>query len=67
MRPSAMKLEAMTRDEGFKIKEYHSNNGIFLSTKFKAHCDRHQTKYSYSGVGAKHMNSVAKRNIKTVA
>jgi hypothetical protein len=64
---SAMKLEAMARDEGFKIKEYHSDNGIFLSTKFKAHCDCHQTKYSYSGVGTKHMNGVAERNFKTVA
>ncbi len=64
---SAIKLKAMAQDEGFKIKEYHSDNGIFLLTEFKAHCDRHQTKYSYSGVGAKHMNGVAKRNIKTVA
>jgi hypothetical protein len=64
---SAMKLEALARDEGFKIKEYHSDNGIFSSAEFKAHCDRHQTKYSFSGVGAKHMNGVAERNIKTVA
>jgi hypothetical protein len=27
---SAMKLEALARDEGFKIKEYHSDNGIFF-------------------------------------
>ncbi len=64
---SAMKLEASARDEGFKIKKYHSDNGIFSSNEFKAHCDRQQTKYSFSGVGEKHMNGIAERNIKTVA
>ena len=63
---SAIKLEALARDEGFRIKEYHSDNGIFLSAEFKSHCDRNQTKYSLSGVGAKHMNGVVKRNIKTI-
>ena len=62
-----MKLEALARDAGFRIVKYHSDNGFFSSTDFKAHCDRHNTKYSFSGVGAKHMNGVAERNIKTVA
>jgi hypothetical protein len=44
---STMKLEAMARNEGFKIKEYHSDNGIFSSNEFKTHCDCQQTKYSY--------------------
>jgi hypothetical protein len=56
---SAMKLEAMARDEGFKIKEYHSDNGIFSSADFKTHCDHLQTKYTFSGVGAKHMSGIA--------
>jgi transposase InsO family protein len=64
---SAMKLEALARDKGFKIKAYHSDNGIFSSSDFKAHCHCHDMKYTFSGVGAKHMNGVAKRNIKTVA
>ncbi len=64
---STMKLEALARNEGFKIKEYHSDNGIFFSTDFRVHCDRLHTKYTFSGVGAKHMNGIAKRNIKTVA
>jgi hypothetical protein len=32
---SAVKLEAMARDEGFKIKEYHSYNGIFFFGRFQ--------------------------------
>jgi hypothetical protein len=64
---SAMKLEALAHDEGFKIKKYHSDNGIFSSNEFKAHCNHQQTNHSFSGVGAKHMNGIAERNIKTVA
>jgi hypothetical protein len=54
-------------EEGFKVKEYHSNNGIFSSTEFKEHYTRQHQKYSFSGVGAKHQNGIAKRNIKMVA
>ncbi len=61
-----MKLEAMACDEGFKVKEYHSDNGIFSLADFKAHCNRLQTKYTFSGVGAKHMNGIAEQNIKTI-
>ncbi len=57
----------MARDEGFKIKKYHSDNCIFSSADFKDHCDSLQIKYSFSGVGAKHQHGVAERNIKTVA
>jgi len=64
---STIKLETMARDEGFKIKKYHSDNGIFSSADFKDHCDSLQIKYSFSGVGAKHQNGVFEQNIKTVA
>jgi hypothetical protein len=64
---STLCLEAMALDEGFKLKRYHSDNGFFASAEFKQHCAlQHQT-YSFSGVGAKHQNGVAERNIKTVA
>ncbi len=53
-------------EEGFKIKEYHSNNGIFSSAEFKEHCMQQHQKYSFSGIGAKHQNGISKRNIKTV-
>ncbi len=60
-------MEALARDEGLTIKHYHSDNGIFLSSEFKGHCDARHIKYSFSGVGAKHQNGVAERNIKTAA
>jgi hypothetical protein len=63
---SATRLEAMAQEEGFKINSYHSNNGIFAATEFKDHCDCHQMKYSFSGVGAKHQNSIAERIIITI-
>jgi hypothetical protein len=55
----------MAREEGFKIDSYHS--GFFAATEFKDHCNHHQMKYSFSGVGTKHQNGIAERNIKTVA
>ncbi len=57
----------MAQEEGFKINSYLYNNGIFASTEFKDHCDCHQMKYSFSGVGAKHQHGIAEHNIKTVA
>ena len=62
-----MRLEAMSRNDGFKIKSYHSDNGIFSSSDFQDHCHRFGITYTYSGVGAKHMNGIAEQNIKTVA
>jgi hypothetical protein len=60
-------LEAMAWEEGFKIKTYHSNNGIFATADFKAHCERSQQTFSFSGVGSKHLNEIAEHNIKTAA
>ena len=64
---SAQRLESMAKDEGFKIQKYHADNGIFASAAFKQHCDENKIQYSFSGVGAKHQNGVAERNIKTIA
>jgi hypothetical protein len=57
----------MARDEGFRIKSYHSDNGIFASPDFKHHCSLQNQKYNFGAVGAKHQNGIAERNIKTVA
>jgi hypothetical protein len=35
---SAQRLESMARDEGFRIKSYHLDNGIFSTKDFKDHC-----------------------------
>jgi hypothetical protein len=64
---SSLQVERMAQKEGFWIKGYHSDNGIFASPEFKTHCAQHNQKYSFSGDGAKHQSGVAERNIKTVA
>jgi hypothetical protein len=63
----AQRLESMARDEGFRIKAYHSDNGVFAAADFQEYCKQQQQKFSFSGVGAKHQNGIAERNIKTVA
>jgi hypothetical protein len=60
---NTLRLEALAMEEGFKVKEYHSNKGIFSSTKFKEHCMRQHQKYSFCGVRANHQNGIAERNI----
>jgi hypothetical protein len=59
-------LESMAWDEGFKIKAYHSDNGIFAAADLQEHCKRQQQKFSFSGVDAKHQKGIAEWNIKTV-
>jgi hypothetical protein len=64
---STLCLEAMALEKGFSIKEYHPDNGIFVFVEFKEHCVQQEQDYSFSGVGAKHQNGIAERNINTVA
>ena len=64
---SKTRLETMAQEIGVCIKKYHLDNGIVASEEFKKHCDAHNQRYSFSGVGAKHQNGIAERNIKTVA
>ena len=64
---SKHKLEDEAKREGFSVKKYHSDNGVFASEAFKKDCDSKSQTYSFSGVGAHHQNGVAERNIKTVA
>jgi hypothetical protein len=56
----------MAWDEGFRIKAYHLDSRIFATADLQEHCMRQQQKFSFSGVGAKHQNGIAERNIKTV-
>ncbi len=64
---SKHKLETLAQNEGFKIKSYHSDNGVFAAKEFKSDCERLKKKIDFSGVGAQHQNGVAERNIKKVA
>ena len=36
---SVARLEAYASKEGFRIRKFHSDNGIFLTAEFKDHCD----------------------------
>eukprot|EP00956_Cyclotella_meneghiniana_P023352 scaffold45380_cov85-Cyclotella_meneghiniana.AAC.1 len=59
-------VERAACDLGFRVKAYHSDNGIFVSSEFQEHCNGLGQKLSYSGVGAHLQNGVAERSIGTV-
>ena len=64
---SKNKLEQLAKQEGFDVKSYHSDNGIFAAKEFKSDCERLEQPITFSGVGTQHQNGIAERNIKTVA
>jgi len=48
------------------VKQWHSDNGIFVANEFKEDCrEKHQTQ-TFSGVGAQHQNAKAERGIQTI-
>jgi transposase InsO family protein len=47
---SKVLVEQAAKDAGFKIKKYHSDNGIFSSKEFKQHCKSQDQEQSFSGV-----------------
>ena len=54
-------LEKQAREEGFTIKSFHSDNGVFASKEFTDDCKRQDQKIDFSGVGVQHQNGVAER------
>jgi hypothetical protein len=59
-------FEQEAADSGVSIKKYHSDNGVFSSKQFKAHCKLMNQKLTFSGMGAKFQNGIAENAIKTV-
>ena len=51
---------------GVNIKGYHSDNGVYTAKDFRDDCVAKDQTQSFSGVGAKHQNAVAERNIQTI-
>jgi hypothetical protein len=51
-------IEDEAKSLGFKIKSYHSDNGIFTSEEFQQHCRLQNQTISFCGVGAKHQRTV---------
>ena len=49
-----------------EIKHLHSDNGVFTADMFRDDCKIKHQSQSFSGVGAKHQNSIAERAIQTI-
>ena len=64
---SKYKLERLAQNEGFTIKKYHSDNGVFTLKDFKDDCEKLEQDIDFIGVGAEHQNGIAEQNIKTVS
>ncbi len=56
-------LEREAADVGVKITSYHDDNGVFISDELKQHCEELYQWLTFSGVGAKFQNGVAKQAI----
>ena len=56
---SKCKVEQHAKAEGFTIKKYHSDNGVFTSAEFKDDCEKLGQEIDFSGVGTQHQNGVA--------
>ena len=50
---------------GVKIKNYHTDNGVFTARDFIAHVHESDQRITFSGVGAHHQNGIAERAIGT--
>ena len=48
---SKHKLEALAKNEGFSIKSYHSDNGVFVSAAYKGDCDCREQSYFFQWSG----------------
>ncbi|KAL7561547.1 hypothetical protein ACA910_007007 [Epithemia clementina (nom. ined.)] len=59
-------FEAVARQAGRTIKQYHSNNGIFAKEDWQQHCAEQQQENNFSGVGAHHQIGKAERTIRTI-
>jgi hypothetical protein len=51
---------------GVTIKNFHSDNGVYDASMFRDDCISKDQSQTFSGVGAKHQNAVAERNIQTI-
>lgn len=59
-------LEREAADVNLRIKNIHTDNRVFNSAKFSAHCKHLKQKIGFSAVGAHHQNGVAENAIPTI-
>ncbi len=46
-----------------EVKNYHSDNGVFTTNRFREQCKLQDQTQSFSGVGAQHMNACSEHSI----
>jgi transposase InsO family protein len=63
---SKLVLEREAADVGVKIKAIHTDNGVFNSAEFRAHCKSMKQNLGFSAVGAHHQNGIAENAIRTI-
>ncbi|KAL7529135.1 hypothetical protein ACHAXR_002811, partial [Thalassiosira sp. AJA248-18] len=51
---------------GVCAKHYHSDNEVYDAEAFRQDCIGKDQSQTFSGVGAKHLNAIAERNIQTI-
>ena len=59
-------FEREAHQNGFRIKKYHGDNGVFVSEEFRQDCLLKNQLLDLSGVGAHHQNGRAERAIRTI-
>lgn len=59
-------LEREAAANGVRVKEYHGDNGVFVSDQFRDDILRKEQNLKLSGVGSQHQNGKAERSIRTV-
>jgi hypothetical protein len=59
-------LELHASQHNRYVKCYHTDNDIFSSKEFRAHCTQQKQRIHYYGVNAHHKNGIAERNIRSI-
>ncbi len=61
-----LKYERHLAELGVRVKNYHTDNGVFTSSYFMQCLLDKQQNIRFAGVGAAHQNGVAERSIRTI-
>jgi len=59
-------FEALCRQYGVKVINYHADNGIFRANKWIDECRRNGQGLTFAGVNAHHSNGLAERRIRSL-
>ena len=59
-------FEELCRKQGFEVKAYHADNGIFKANKWVDDCKNKRQGLTFAGVNAHHQNGIAERRIRSL-